>query len=71
MKRLLVLLSTRTQGLPHRPKPKWLAYRLFGAPVVAQATAGYLTFLLSALAAPRLVEPGDGVKPLWDLIASA
>ncbi|WP_038045794.1 phospholipase D-like domain-containing protein [Thermus caliditerrae] len=31
-----------------------------------------LTFLLSALAAPRLVvEPDDGVRPLLDLIASA
>ncbi|WP_051913540.1 type II toxin-antitoxin system VapC family toxin [Thermus caliditerrae] len=33
---------TRTQNLPHWPKPKRRAYGLFGAPAVAQATTGYL-----------------------------
>ncbi len=36
------LPSTRTQRLLHRPKPKRLANGLFRAPVVAQATTGYL-----------------------------
>ncbi|MFD3006460.1 nucleotidyltransferase domain-containing protein [Thermus tengchongensis] len=38
----LAILSSRTQRLPHRPRPKRRAHGLFGAPVVAQATTGYL-----------------------------
>ncbi|TFU27049.1 EAL domain-containing protein [Thermus tengchongensis] len=69
-------LSTRTQRLPHRPKPKRRAHGLFGAPVVAQATTGYLAELpvqgvkLGQAFTRRLGAPPNPQGPAARLVAA-